>query len=583
MNTLSIVHAKKLIQDILSNIEKISYDFKRQRLGQGILRHQKTLDLLVSLIEQYGPDSIISEVIPLDELLKIIKDLMHTQETTDYVLLIDIYEYDLKPFLIHIQNVFLDTLGIFIDEELVRTNILGVYMKYPEIVNSLFTTEIISESISKETYSDMVFHQFECIFNECTSNGVLVESTPLGHYTIAIQKEHPYYIHSRQNVVSSSILLAEEWLNQNKDTYLFYGLGFGYPYMEFLENDFNSNITVIETNKYVLQLAFLFSPIAELVNKENFTLLYDPDYFVYTRNSNQISETYGAYVLYPTISYQQNTNTQNTLSQYFVEESSIRSQQKHLVGNIKNNIKIPHKNINDLKEKLFQKNIVIVAGGPSLDKNINELKYHRDKYIIIAVGTVLKKMIHLNIIPDYTIIIDANTEVYKQIEGIENCSVPLIFLSSTLHPLVKNYNAEKFLLFQKGLSEAEKYAKTNKLQTISSGGSVATAALDLCLAVNAKKIIFIGLDLAFTNNSSHASDTPLQSPISDKTEIQVPAVNGGTIGTGRNLKLYLDWIENRISSRNDIERKIPIIDCTEGGAIKKGMLIATLKSTLESL
>lgn len=116
---------------------------------------------------------------------------------------------------------------------------------------------------------------------------------------------------------------------------------------------------------------------------------------------------------------------------------------------------------------------------------------------------------------------------------------------------------------------------------VNSGGSVMTVALDLCLRLQVSQIIFAGLDLAYTDQLDHATGTADQAAVVQETGIFVDAVNGGKIATGKNLKLYLEWIEKRLAGRTNVERQIPVIDATEGGACKKGMEQMTLQQAIK--
>ena len=66
-----------------------------------------------------------------------------------------------------------------------------------------------------------------------------------------------------------------------------------------------------------------------------------------------------------------------------------------------------------------------------------------------------------------------------------------------------------------------------------------------------------------------------------ETGVFVDAADGGKIATGKNLRLYLKWIENRLAKRTDREQQVRVIDATEGGAYKKGMEQMTLQQALQ--
>jgi len=92
-----------------------------------------------------------------------------------------------------------------------------------------------------------------------------------------------------------------------------------------------------------------------------------------------------------------------------------------------------------------------------------------------------------------------------------------------------------------------------------------------------KRIIFVGLDLAFTGNVDHATSTPTRETINEDKAIPVEDIYGNMVYTSHNLNIYRQWIEKRIAKVKGIE----FIDATEGGAKIKGMKINSLSNTIE--
>jgi hypothetical protein len=64
------------------------------------------------------------------------------------------------------------------------------------------------------------------------------------------------------------------------------------------------------------------------------------------------------------------------------------------------------------------------------------------------------------------------------------------------------------------------------------------------------------------------------------TTYQVEAVDGTMIETARNWNIYRQWMENRIVQMRLEGDKREIIDATEGGAKKAGMLIKKLSEVI---
>jgi hypothetical protein len=97
-----------------------------------------------------------------------------------------------------------------------------------------------------------------------------------------------------------------------------------------------------------------------------------------------------------------------------------------------------------------------------------------------------------------------------------------------------------------------------------------------------KKIIFVGLDLAFTGGAGHTKGFAIvedDEEIKEKAAYQVEGWDGELINTDGPMKQYLEWFNNTIKSNmSDIE----FIDATEGGARKDGARRMTLKDAVDT-
>ena len=72
---------------------------------------------------------------------------------------------------------------------------------------------------------------------------------------------------------------------------------------------------------------------------------------------------------------------------------------------------------------------IVVAAGPSLNKNIKELKRAKGKAFIIAVDTALKPLLREGIIPDMFFIVDA----MKPLDLVDMNGVEQIPMVTTLN------------------------------------------------------------------------------------------------------------------------------------------------------
>lgn len=261
---------------------------------------------------------------------------------------------------------------------------------------------------------------------------------------------------------------------------------------------------------------------------------------------------------------------------------------------IKNSIKnfkyvYNHYSINALYETLPEEiPVIIVAAGPSLDKNIEFLSKAKGKACIIACDTALKPLLRRGIIPDFFVVVDPR----KSLELFEHPQIPNIPMISGLnipYQIMEQHKGKKVLYFDtllilELLNEVfpkEKRNFENSIFGLATGGSVATSAFSAARFMGAKTIILIGQDLALSGEKEHAEGTfkkDRKHNLESKNLPRVEGIDGEMIPTLHNLKLYLEWFEEQIKNNE----KIKVIDATEGGALIHGSKIMTLREAINS-
>lgn len=573
------------LQSVLGNMARFCCHARRQQFYwcNNVMRElfEEIPHLIGMLCEHQEELNGDAPVFDMEGMALMLQELQGAQEARDYVMLADICELQMQPAFVALEERLVSALGIHIDEQLLKRNVRSCGEQSPQLLYSLLPEEVAKDCLQGEI-SDASMDWLVGAVEQCAAKGYVVEPTSSGYDTIAIRRDgQSRYMHTNGNVISEAFFLAEEWLSQGKEAYIFYGLGMGYAYREMISMDDNISVQVVETNRELLLLAMVFAPLWELFDSGCFELIYDPTGHKLRKMSMGLSEERGFYVFYPALLGIRKQALRERMETYFVEESSVRTQGRSLQGNFRKNCRIGAGNIQQLEVLFGGKEVIIVAAGPSLDKNMEKLRQKREGVILLAAGTVLKKLLAAGIRPDYIILSDANPTVCSQIQGVEDCGVPLLFLSTASSRVAANYQGEKYLLCQKGFAPAEELAGENGWTLVESGGSVITVALDLCLRLRVRRIVFVGLDLAYTDSLDHASGTQERAKVVQDTGVLVDSVDGGKVATGKNLKVYLDWIERRIARRTGEEKGISILDATEGGARKKGMEIVTLAQVME--
>lgn len=223
---------------------------------------------------------------------------------------------------------------------------------------------------------------------------------------------------------------------------------------------------------------------------------------------------------------------------------------------------------------------IIIAAGPSLDFNIDELKGYEEQVFMICVDTAIPTAVAHNIEPDLLVSVDPNKpESYFMNEYGK--TLPLIGHIYTNPEIIDLNCGRKFYSTDQGEYEKAIYGKYKKdLGAIVTGGTVANTAFSVARNLGFSTIILIGQDLAYPNKRMHAIDADrefdFEEGIKNGKYFYVDGVNGDKVLTEGNMCIYRYWYEEQIEKYPEIS----IIDATEGGALIKGAINMTLKEAL---
>lgn len=498
-------------------------------------------------------------------LIACISEINEAQENGDFVYLDDVLHCKLYPFFSNLLIMY-QQVWEYREQGALEANLEALKELQPELYELLLK---IKDNI--ELSPDYLF-----------------ESTNSGMQTIKkLEAGGSYYIYSNDNPRANIVRWTKNELKLSDDElhkaeireYHVLGFDLGYVYMGL---DYHTKglypIHCYETDPAMLIYALSLRDYSGAF-KRNLVLHLDP---LLTEFASHMKEKQSKVLLYPPrVRMIENAEIRSSYMKYLVAQSSVREQAVLLNGNfIKNQSMDDVKNVDSLSGCFAGKDIYIVAAGPSLDKNFMELKEvaKEDNALIVATGTVFRKLMKAGIRPDYVIISEANERVKGQIDGFENENVPMLLLSTATHVLYTTYQGPKYKIYQYEFAPAEKAAIEEGCRLYMTGGSVSTTACDVAIRLGAGRIIFLGLDLAFTDDLSHSLDTSRRDFVDSGNLTMILGYDGKEVKADSKFMLYIDWFKRRLKM-DDID-KIEIIDATEGGAIIPGMKCMTLAEAI---
>ena len=409
---------------------------------------------------------------------------------------------------------------------------------------------------------------------------------------------HSAYNPSRE--AHNSVFIPEV---QEKSSIVFYGMGLGYHLVEaaklILQNSNKKKLIVVEPNLEYFLASLQLIDWTEIFKVEKLVLAINcPAESVLpliedTTTINTTLQGVSDAFYFDIASFTQHNQ------QYFECVKTIISRNKHKneinaattkkFGKLwSNNCKKNAKYINQLEFINIYKNkfkdipFVIVAAGPTLQKNLINLKKLYDskkaknkEVVIVCVETALKILLKNKINPDFIILTDPQFWAYRHIAGAQAPESVLITELST-YPSVFRFNCKKIVLcasqFPNGKEIEQKAGfSTEQIGDLGSGGSVASCCWNFAVFAGAKQIYLMGLDLSFPGGQTHIKGSSAEQTWhtksnrlanSDKFTTELLHNANVSLGTNYNnapvltdsrMKMFAWWFESRLASLPQIK------------------------------
>lgn len=222
---------------------------------------------------------------------------------------------------------------------------------------------------------------------------------------------------------------------------------------------------------------------------------------------------------------------------------------------------------------------ILVAAGPSLDKNIRLLRDVQQNAVIMAVDTALPALLAHGIQPHFVAAIDGDEVIYEKIAACASRAhgTSLLCQGHVTPKIVKTFPADTIYWAFSG-NELEQWiyeSLFDRRQTQEMGSwSVAHFNLAAAILMGASPIIFIGQDLAYSHNRDHAAHTVLTESnhmakiLKERNDdlVWVDGWGGGKVPTHRGFYGVKCLFEEMLSLHPDLH----FINATEGGARLEG-------------
>lgn len=547
----------------------ITEQLRMYNLDAGVREYQSFLNAFQAIVgELLGDDGTLAAMgvgAAPDYIVEMMRGLLGAQEQKDYVLLADLLALQIQPFLQGLLEQLRSAETGELLSDHTRKNLVALSERDPALAKRLGDLDDSGifndrDGSAKEAWRDL-----------------FVEETSVGYPTCRVERDgESFYLHSNQDPFAEARMWVRALPDEQTTGYHVLGCGLGYHVLALYEELRECYpVHVYEADLRMMKLALRFVNMEKALRSG--LLIFHED--VQWRALSEAVARPGQKLCihYPTLRLMKDERLRQGFEQFFLQDSSYRNAKMLLQGNFDANMESmrvqPQRFLTAdvLRGQFLDKTVTIVAAGPSLDKNVSQLSACAGQQdgILIACGTVFRKLLGLGIRPDYVLVTDANPRVLSQIYEQEKNDVPMLMLSTANHGFAARYQAIHYMLFQEGYPRAEREAAARGCMCVKTGGSVMTTALDTMIRLGAKRLVFVGLDLAFTDNLAHASGTSNRVATDTKDLTAVKAWDGGTVYADQKFILYRTWMERRLQEQD--AAAVDIINATEGGSYIQGM------------
>ena len=450
----------------------------------------------------------------------------------------------------------------------------------------------ILKNISNDTWEEIKKYEEE------KSRGNIVEESRSGKNTLKVKVDNKYvYLHSKYDPEREADTLVENLDIDEESSIIFYGTGLGYHIEKILED--KPNI------KY-----YIYEPIPELL----YSFLERVD-LSRVKNKNLMGISVGDKIPESLLKFI-NINVKNikvielnSHINYYKEEYKLFSRNlADIIKNKKMGIRTNYafqkrwivnslKNFKELldtpniilekKNKFKNKPAILVAAGPSLNEEIENLRYIREKGLayIFSVGSAINTLIENNIHPHAATTYDPtekNQVVFEKVKERGIKDIPIIFGSSVGYETLENYPGDKYHMITSQDSIGNFYLKSLKgdISIVQDAPSIAVVTLQLLAYMGFSKIYLVGQNFAYVGNKNHSEGVDYSKEIKEeelKKALRVKNVYGEEVLTNEGYNSMRNQMEAYIKVIDTIE----VINTTKGGAHIEGTVFRELKDCVD--
>jgi hypothetical protein len=406
------------------------------------------------------------------------------------------------------------------------------------------------------------------------------------------------YLCSKVDPQREAERLVHSYLDGTEQLVVLFGMGLGYHLQEMLRMNSGAHFVIVEPDLELFAEILKTRDLSDILLSNNITLLIEPrgiDLDEFSPHPSAVNIRQVVLRPYRTLF---ETKAQQAVKDFqaYVNGKRINIATLKRFDRLwtKNTFKNCHffftrGGVSILRGRFRGLPAIVVAAGPSVERDLALLKQHSRNSILIAVDTVLNTLLSQDIHPDFVVTVDPQLINSYHLASLvippSTDVLPVLIADPAVYPTVlRTYRGEVLItssVFSPGRI-IEQFAEIKG--SIAAGGSVATAAFDLARIMGADPIILMGLDLSFSGGKTHISGSYVERYIQSYAHRLKPIHNftwtyirggspevftdksGTAVLSDRRMLLYRNWFERQIRCETTT-----VLNATRGGLSIEGI------------
>ena len=296
-------------------------------------------------------------------------------------------------------------------------------------------------------------------------------------------------------------------------------------------------------------------------------------YLSLSRETDEWSDTQGFNTMLEkaVMSRWMDSNTRNTYSRRWVDQG------------LKNlSLFADGRNLKELDGVFKGKPAILIAPGPSLEKNVRFLKDAKGRAVLIAQLQSVRRLYKEGIQPDFVVVLDPQdltAPPFNNLQGIPDEFLTNLVVGVTCHPeVIRRFKSVYYFGGGGGVDRWLQSQLPFSLLDLS-GSTTAISCLRLALAWKCSPVIMVGQDLSVSDGRRYAGGEADLMTTAGMHEL--PGFYGGTVKSPSNYYLFHFALEELARNARRDDPAVELLNCTEGGAFVDGFAHLKLQDVIE--